>query len=135
MGLGKAMIVAGVGCRRGASAPDIEAAIRASLERAGIASEALNLIATTAAKEGEAGIKAAAAKLGVAVILMTNAELKAASDRTETRSERVLALMGVPSVAETAALAAAGPSARLLSPRLVIGAATCALAASEEITP
>jgi len=29
-----------------------------------------------------------------------------------TRSERVLALIGVPSVAEAAALAAAGPSAR-----------------------
>ena len=40
-------------------------------------------------------------------------------------------LIGVPSVAEAAALAAAGPSARLVSPRLVIGAATCALAASE----
>ena len=33
--------------------------------------------------------------------------------------------------AEAAALVAAGPSARLISPRLVIGAATCALASSE----
>jgi cobalt-precorrin 5A hydrolase len=56
--------------------------------------------------------------------------MKAASDRTETRSARVLALMGVPTVAEAAALAAAGPAARLLGPRLVVGAATCALAAS-----
>jgi cobalt-precorrin 5A hydrolase len=38
--------------------------------------------------------------------------------------------MGVPTVAEAAALAAAGPAARLLGPRLVVGAATCALAAS-----
>jgi cobalt-precorrin 5A hydrolase len=37
----------------------------------------------------------------------------------------------VPSVAEAAALAAAGPAARLIGPRLVIGSATCALAASE----
>jgi cobalt-precorrin 5A hydrolase len=130
MDLDKAMIVAGVGCRRGASAPDIEAAIRAALDRAGVASDALDCIATTAAKNGEAGIAAAAAKLGVAVVLVPDAELQAAGSRTATRSERVLALTGVPSVAEAAALAAAGPSARLISARLVMGSATCAVAAS-----
>ena len=83
------------------------------------------------AKHNEAGIKTAAKKLGVRVVLVPEVELHAAGARTATRSERVLALTGVPSVAEAAALAAAGPSARLVSPRLVIGAATCALAASE----
>jgi cobalt-precorrin 5A hydrolase len=125
------MIVAGVGCRRGAPAPDIEAAIRTALQSAGIAADALDAIATAQAKGAEAGIAAAAEKLGVRVLLVPEAELKAASARTTTRSERVLALTGVPSVAEAAALAAAGPSARLVSPRLVIGAATCALAATE----
>jgi len=124
------MIVAGVGCRRGAPAPDIEAAIRAALDRAGVAAHALDCIATMAAKNREAGIAAAAEKLGVDVVLVPDADLVAASDRTATRSERVLALTGVPSVAETAALAAAGPSARLIGPRLVIGGVTCALAAS-----
>ena len=128
------MIVAGVGCRRGATAPDVEAAIRAALARAGIASDDLDAIATIAAKQDEAGIEATAAKLGVAIVLVSDAELKAASERTQTRSERMLALMGVPSVAEAAALAAAGPSARLISSRLVVGAATCALAASEATT-
>jgi cobalt-precorrin 5A hydrolase len=131
MGVDKAMIVAGVGCRRGAPAPDIEAAIRAALARAGVEATALDCIATIAAKDGEAGIAATAAKLGVAIVLVSEADLEAASPRTETRSERVLALTGVPSVAEAAALAAAGPSARLIGPRLVIGAATCALACSE----
>jgi cobalt-precorrin 5A hydrolase len=130
MGLDQTMIVAGVGCRRGASAPDIEAAIQAALVRAGITAQALDCIATTAAKQSEAGIAAAATKFGVDVVLVTDAELQAAGGRTTTRSERVLALTGVPSVAEAAALAAAGPTARLISPRLVIGAATCALAAS-----
>jgi cobalt-precorrin 5A hydrolase len=64
-------------------------------------------------------------------VLVSEADLEAASPRTETRSERVLALTGVASVAEAAALAAAGPAARLISPRLVIGSATCALASSE----
>jgi cobalt-precorrin 5A hydrolase len=38
--------------------------------------------------------------------------------------------MGVGSVAEAAALAAGGPDARLVVPRIAIGPATCALAAS-----
>ena len=73
----------------------------------------------------------AAAHFGVSVVLVPDSELKSASERTQTKSKRVLALTGVPSVAEAAALAAAGPAARLIGPRLVIGAATCALAVSE----
>ena len=125
------MIVAGVGCRRGAPAPDIEAAIRAALAHANITADALDAVATIAAKSNEAGIQAAAAKLGVAVVLVSETDIQAVSDRATTRSPRVLALMGVRSVAEAAALAAAGPSARLVAPRLVIGAATCALAVAD----
>jgi cobalt-precorrin 5A hydrolase len=132
MDMDKAMIVAGVGCRRDTAAPDIEAAIREALARAGIASNALDAIATMAAKRGEAGIAAAAANLGVSIVLVSDAELQSARGRTVTRSERVLALTGVPSVAEAAALAAAGPSARLISSRLIVGSATCALASSEQ---
>jgi len=125
------MIVAGIGCRRGAPAPDIEAAIRAALERAGLTSEALDCIATVARKDGEAGLKAAAANFGLAVVVVPDAALQTAGERTVTRSERVVALTGVPSVAEAAALAAAGPEARLLGPRLIVGTATCALARSD----
>jgi len=124
------MIVAGVGCRRGAPASDIEAAIRASLAHAHVAASALDAVATIASKSSEAGIKAAAEKLGVAFVLVSDAEIKAATERIEIRSARVLTLIGVPAVAEAAALAAAGPAARLISPRLVMGTATCALAAS-----
>jgi cobalt-precorrin 5A hydrolase len=63
-------------------------------------------------------------------MLITDADLKAAGTRVATRSDRVVALTGVPSLAEAAALAAAGPSSRLIAPRLVVGAATCALASS-----
>jgi len=124
------MIAAGIGCRRGAPARDIEAAIRAALVRANIAAEALDVIATIETKDAEAGIRNAAEKFGVAVVIVPQRDLAAAGDRLETRSERVLALTGVGSVAEAAALAAAGPSARLISPRVATGAATCALAAS-----
>ncbi|HZC57994.1 MAG TPA: cobalamin biosynthesis protein [Xanthobacteraceae bacterium] len=134
MALDQTMIVAGVGCRRGAAAPEIEAAIRAALANAGIASDALDAIATIAAKHDETGIETAAASFGVNLVLVSDADLKAAGDRAETRSERVLAKTGVPSVAEAAALAVAGPSARLISPRLVVGSATCALASSGAVS-
>jgi cobalamin biosynthesis protein CbiG len=126
----QAMIVAGIGCRRDAGAPDIEAAIQAALARAGITAGALQAIATARAKAAEPGITATAAKLGLSVVPIADAELKAAGTRVTTRSDRVLALTGVPSLAEAAALAAAGPSSRLIASRLVVGAATCALASS-----
>jgi cobalt-precorrin 5A hydrolase len=45
----------------------------------------------------------------------------------------VLAVAGVPSVSEAAALAAAGPGARLIAPRVAVGPATCALAATGDV--
>ena len=121
------MIVAGIGCRKGASADDIGAAIAQALDRAGFAADGIDLIATSAAKGGEPGIAAAAAALGVPLVLVPQSDLEGASPRTQTRSERVVALTGVPSVAEAAALAAGGPQARLILPRVAVGPATCAL--------
>jgi len=126
------MIVAGIGCRKGAAAADISAAIADALARANLTTEALDLIAAPEFKSGERGIAAAAAALGVPLVLLAEADLQAAGARTQSRSERVLALMGVPSVAEAAALAAGGPAARLIVPRMTVGAATCAVAASGE---
>jgi cobalt-precorrin 5A hydrolase len=126
----QAMIAAGIGCKRGAPACDIEGAIRAALLRTDMTVDALNAIATIEAKSAEAGIRAAARALGIAVVIVPERELLAAGARVETQSERVLALAGVGSVAEAAALAAAGPSATLIATRIIVGAATCALAAS-----
>jgi cobalt-precorrin 5A hydrolase len=124
------VIVAGIGCRKGASANEIGAAINAALSRAGLARDALDIIATPAMKGGEPGIAAAATSLGLPLVLVPQADLEAAGARTATRSARVVALAGVPSVAEAAALAAGGPDARLLAPRTAVGPATCALAES-----
>ena len=130
MALGEAMIVAGVGCRRGASAAEIEAAISAAVAQAGFAPAAIDALATSAAKRDETGIAAAAAALGVRLVLVPQRELETAGSRVVTRSQRVAALTGVPSLAEAAALAAGGAAARLIVPRVVVGAATCALASA-----
>jgi cobalt-precorrin 5A hydrolase len=127
--LGEAMMVAGVGCRRGTSAAAIETVIAAALARAGLAS-GLDVIATSARKGNEPGIAAAASALGVRLVLVPQANLEKAGGRTATFSQRVMNLVGVPSVAEAAALAAGGSGARLLVPRIAIGPATCALAVS-----
>jgi cobalt-precorrin 5A hydrolase len=124
------MIAAGIGCKRGAAASDIEAAIHAALASARIEADALDVIATVEAKSAEAGIRTAAAKLGVTLMVVPELELFAANGRVETHSERVAVLSGVGSVAEAAALAAAGPASTLIVPRLIVGAATCALAAT-----
>lgn len=54
--------------------------------------------------------------------------------QTETQSEQALLARGVGSVAEAAALAAAGPGARLVSTRVISedGQATCAFAIGED---
>jgi cobalt-precorrin 5A hydrolase len=128
MALGEAMIVAGVGCRRGASAETIEAAIAAALARAG--ERHLDALATASFKSEEAGIAAAAAARHIPLILVGDADLARVSNHT-THSRRVAQLTGVGSVAEAAALAAAGPEARLLVPRIVVGPVACALALAE----
>jgi cobalt-precorrin 5A hydrolase len=71
---------------------------------------------------------------GLKLVMVPQRDLEAADARIITRSERVLALTGVPSVAEAAALAAAGPASRLVGPRVAIGPATCALAVSGDAT-
>ena len=121
------MMVAGIGCRRGTSADAIESAIMAALAQAGPASHRIDLIATAAFKGDEPGIAAAAAARGIRLILVAQADLNRVGNRA-THSRRVAGLMGVGSVAEAAALAAGGPAARLVVPRIVIGPATCALA-------
>jgi len=132
MGMGEAVIVAGIGCRKGVPAADIEAAIGAALERAGRPLAQIDLIATAASKRKEKGIVDAASARGVPLIFVAPADLEIASARGATWSDRVLALAGVPSVAEAAALAAGGPKAKLILPRIVLGPVTCALASAEE---
>ena len=98
----------------------------------GLAAHALSLIATSSAKRDEEGIAAAASALGVPLVVVPQSALEAAGELTMTRSERVLLRTGVPSLAEAAALAAAGPAARLIAPRVAVGPATCALAETSE---
>ncbi|RYJ01205.1 MAG: cobalamin biosynthesis protein [Acetobacteraceae bacterium] len=123
------MMVAGLGCRRGVRAEDVAAAIMRALDIAGRRPEALARLATSAAKADEPGLRAAAAVLGLMLEPMPHAALRAAAPGCLSHSGRAMAHAGVPSLAEAAALASAGPGARLLGPRVAVArAVTCALA-------
>jgi cobalt-precorrin 5A hydrolase len=128
MDLGENLIAAGIGCRKAISAAQVEAALQTALRLNALADSRLGLIAAPEIKGTEAGLRAVAAARGVLLQLIPQPLLEAANPRTLTRSARSMAAMNVHSVAEAAALAAAGPHARLLAPRIAVGPVTCALA-------
>ncbi len=117
------MIVAGLGCRQGCAAADLVAAVRLAEAQAGASA---GMLAAPAFKEGEAGLHAAAAALGLMLVMVGDTALQAVQPACPTRSAAALAATGLASVAEGAALAASG--GRLLLPRVSVGGATCALA-------
>ena len=127
-----AIIAAGLGCRKGCGSEEIVALVRLALQEAGLEAAALSGLFAPAFKHGESGLAQAAERLGVPLVLIPEAVLKAAEPRVLTTSERVVALTGLASVAETAALAGAGPTSRLVRPRIASASATCAIAISEE---
>ncbi|WP_035692806.1 cobalamin biosynthesis protein [Azospirillum halopraeferens] len=131
--MGGAVIAAGLGCRRGCPGAEIAGLVRAAFDAAGLdgAARAAAVLFAPERKRGEAGLPAAAALLALPLRFLPDAALAAVADRCVTRSPRVAAAVGLPSVAEAAALAGAGPAGRLLLPRLSTPRATCALARPE----
>ena len=120
-------VVAGIGCRKDCPAEDILAVVQRACGAAGRAADAL---AAPSFKAAEAGLHGAAASLGLRLILVEPDALAAAQPRCVTFSAIAARATGAASVAEGCALAAAGPHARLLLPRLAAARATCALAES-----
>jgi cobalt-precorrin 5A hydrolase len=125
------MIVAGIGCGRGTSAEDIVSLIAVALSNLGIAQENLTAIATESSKADEHGIAGAARSLSIPVWRCPVADLGRVADQVLTRSLRVQAIKGVPSIAEASALVAAGSNARLLGARVAANKVTCAIAIGE----
>ncbi|SFG37657.1 cobalamin biosynthesis protein [Methylobacterium gossipiicola] len=128
MGLDEAVtggVVAGIGFRRATAADEILALVARALVPQPLP---LGCLVTAADRADEPAIRAAAAALRVPLIGVPAEDLIAVDDRVVTRSARITATRGVGSVAEAAALAAAGPGATLLGPRIASAGATCALA-------
>ena len=120
------MIAIGVGCRKACPEDDILAVVRDAL--ASLPGRIPAGVFTVAEKRSEPGLAAAAATLGLPLIFLDSAALRLVAGDARTRSRRIEDMFGLPSVAETAALAGAGPGAVLLVPRRAGPTATCAIA-------
>lgn len=127
---------AGVGCRRGADAPTILAALARTLEDHGLEPAALASLSTVTEKTDEPGMGEAARRLGVPLLAFAAPQLAAIS--TPHPSPAAGQRFGLPpfSVCEAAALLAArqaapGGTAVLLAPKTVFaGRVTVAVALS-----
>jgi cobalt-precorrin 5A hydrolase len=131
------VIAAGIGCRPACAAEDIVAALEAALTGAGRALVEVAALYAPAARADSAALHAVATTLGKRLELVEQAQLVQCSAGALTHSAHAQRALGVPSVAETAALAGAnaewpGQRARLLGPRVSSGGATCALAVVEK---
>lgn len=129
------MIAAGIGCTSTCAAGDIAHALTLSLRAAQRELGQVSALCVPAFKHGQPSLEQAARELGLRLLFVSDEQLRAQAALALTRSEHALERAGVPSVAETAALAGAsdlgGAPARLLGPRSIYGGATCALASLE----
>jgi cobalt-precorrin 5A hydrolase len=75
MVVGKTMIVAGIGSRKGVSMAQVIAAVEAALEAHGLAMSALSALATTAFKREERAIFEAGREFGLPVIVVEDEAL------------------------------------------------------------
>jgi cobalt-precorrin 5A hydrolase len=111
------MIAIGIGCRKDCPSENIVALIQRAVMALGELSGPMGLF-SLAGKEGEEGLLDAAQQLELPIAFLPKEHLAAFADKAVTRSEKVQALFGLPSIAETAALAGAGPGGTLIMPRL-----------------
>jgi cobalt-precorrin 5A hydrolase len=107
-------LVAGMGCNKGTQVTEILELIQNTFSRGNLSLQSLHTLATIAAKQDEAGLKAAAQRLGVRFIWYSKEEL--AEMKVPNPSAMVQRHMGVASVCEAAALKAAG-AGKLLVPK------------------
>ncbi len=145
------MIVAGVGTRTSATADEIVMAVTDCCRRNGIDPAEVAVLASLDRAQTMSAMRAAALRLGAAtgastpdatsedrsvtgragratLVVFSATQLQRHATGCSTFSDRSMAATGVPSVAEAAALAAAGPDGMLLAPRVAYATVTVALA-------
>ncbi len=125
----------GVGFRKRCTAEALRAVVGEALARLVLDhpsfAGAPAILATIAEKDRPA-LHDAAGTLDLKVVILPKAALRGTEDRITIASEVARACLGLPSVAEAAALAAAGAGSRLLVTRIASQDATCAIACGAE---
>jgi cobalt-precorrin 5A hydrolase len=121
-------VAVGLGARPGVAADDLSAAVHEALAVAGLAPGDVTVLATVDRRAGEPAVRETALDLGWGLLALPAAEL--ARQNVPNPSRTVDGAVGTPSVAEAAALVAAGPGGTLLLPKRVCGYVTVAIARS-----
>ncbi|MBD3315304.1 MAG: cobalamin biosynthesis protein CbiG [Chitinivibrionales bacterium] len=119
-------LVAGIGCRKGVSAQDIETAVITALDNAGCDPAELRLIATVDAKEREEGLLAFCQKHKLPLRVISREEIREARINCE-ESEFVRKTLGIGAVAVPCALLG-GTKTQLITDRIACCQVTVALA-------
>jgi cobalt-precorrin 5A hydrolase len=122
------MIAIGVGANSRAHENEFPIALAEARGEAGGA----DMIATFGAAFFAKLVEAAAHRASITYLPVVLEAMRERNGECLTRSERTLALFGVASVAEAAALVGAGPDSRLIMPRRIIGNITVAAAQSAD---
>lgn len=122
------LLALGIGAERGVAVEEVADLARGTLADAGLAPLAVACVVSLDLKSDEAAILALAEALDVPARFFPHTTLAAQEGRVSDPSEIVRAAVGTPSVAEAAALAAAGPDGRLVVAKRKSARATCAVA-------
>lgn len=121
----------GVGCRRGVTAQEVQEAVVAAVEEAGLAMNSVQGLASVDIKRDEQGLLAAAGELELPVAFYSGPELTDVIRQRGSElgfSEFVDKKIGVGGVCEPAAILGAGETSKLLKPKTKYDRVTIAIA-------
>ena len=121
-------VMLGVGCARGCPADELVELVMQELAKADINAAAIAGVFSVDLKADEPALQALASILAVPLRVFDRDVLAAQAPRLHSPSHAVLDEIGIPGVAEAAALAAAGDAGILIHPKAKSGQATMALA-------
>lgn len=119
-------LIVGLGCRRGAKASDIVAAVRTALKQVKADPRRIRLLATADIKHDEAGLLEAAEILGIGLRLVASEEIRSTAKQFK-QTPLAVRKVGLPAVAEPSALLA-GRRTRLILNKTIIRHVTVAIA-------
>ncbi len=119
-------IIAGIGCRKGAVAPDIIHALNLALEKAGVLMSRVRLMSSADIKKNEAGLIEAAKVMDIPLYFVPGENIRNMPFEL-SGSKFVLDQVGLPGVAEPCALLA-GRNTQLILGKTICKSVTIALA-------
>lgn len=123
-------IAIGVGCERNAKPVELIRLVQTTLSERGIARDSIAGVYSLDLKADEPAMQELARWLGVPFRVFDAETLEAETPRLANPSDAVFAEVGCHGVSEGAALAAAGPDATLIVPKVKSERTTCAIALS-----